>query len=59
MNNLTSVPVALAAKDWKVTPRRIRHLLIAWRLEGRQEANGYWLVSYFPTASPSAAGGRV
>lgn len=58
MNDLTFVPVALAAKDWKVTPRRIRHLLIAGRLEGRQEANGYWLVSY-PYRFTFGSRGRV
>jgi hypothetical protein len=43
---VTFVPVAMAAKDWKVTPRRIRFLLNAGRLEGLQQANGYWVVSY-------------
>ena len=38
------VPVAMAAKDWQVTPRRIRFLLTTGRLEGLQQANGYWLV---------------
>jgi hypothetical protein len=42
----TFVPVAMAAKDWKVTPRRIRHLLTTGRLEGRQQVNGYWEVTY-------------
>ncbi|MGA8864693.1 MAG: hypothetical protein WBM09_13440 [Gallionella sp.] len=40
------VPVALAALDWKVSARRIRVLLAAKRLEGRQEPNGYWEVAY-------------
>jgi len=40
------VPVSFVAKDWNVTPRRIRSLLAAQRLEGRQEANGYWEVAY-------------
>ncbi len=40
------VPVALAAKDWNVSPRRIRFLLASKRLEGLQGANGYWMVSY-------------
>ena len=42
----TGVPVSMAAKDWKVTPRRIRYLLSQGRLEGRQAINGVWLVSY-------------
>lgn len=40
------VPVAFAARDWKVSPRRIRALLAESRLEGRREANGYWEVAY-------------
>jgi hypothetical protein len=40
------VPVALVAKDWNVTPRRIRFLLTTKRLEGLQQPNGYWMVSY-------------
>jgi len=40
------LPVAFAARDWKVSVRRIRALLAAKRLEGRQEPNGYWEVAY-------------
>jgi hypothetical protein len=40
------VPVHLAAKDWNVTPRRIRALLTAKRLQGIRRANGYWEVAY-------------
>ena len=40
------VPVSFVAKDWNVTPRRIRSLLSAHRLEGRQQVNGYWEVCY-------------
>jgi hypothetical protein len=40
------VPVSFVAKDWKVTPRRIRALLAAGRLEGRLQDNGYWEVAY-------------
>lgn len=40
------VPVSFAAKDWNVTPRRIRSLLTATRLEGRRQVNGYWEVAY-------------
>lgn len=52
------VPVSFVAKDWKVTPRRIRALLLGGRLEGRQQANGYWEVCYpyqfiFGTRGPS------
>ena len=40
------VPVSFVAKDWNVTPRRIRSLVAAQRLVGRQGANGYWEVVY-------------
>ena len=40
------VPVSFVAKDWNVTPRRIRALLVATRLEGRRQDNGYWEVAY-------------
>jgi hypothetical protein len=53
------VPVAMAAHDWKVTPRRIRHLLSTGRLEGLQQANGYWMLSPTLTASLSEHGEQV
>jgi hypothetical protein len=40
------VPVSFVAKDWNVTPRRIRALLTAGRLAGRAQLNGYWEVRY-------------
>ena len=40
------VPVSFVAKDWNVTPRRIRALLAAGRLEGRLQDNGYWEVAH-------------
>lgn len=40
------VPVSFVAKAWAVTPRRIRSLLAAERLEGRRGDNGYWEVAY-------------
>ena len=46
INRMHYVPVSFVAKDWSVTPRRIRSLLAAQRLEGRQGANGYWEVVY-------------
>jgi hypothetical protein len=42
----TFVPVSTAAKDWKVSARRIRALLVAMRLQGIRRANGYWEVAY-------------
>ena len=40
------VPVSFVAKDWSVTPRRIRALLSGGRLLGRLQDNGYWEVRY-------------
>lgn len=40
------VPVLFAAKDWKVSPRRIRALLSEGRLLGRLLENGYWEVRF-------------
>jgi len=40
------VPVLFVAKEWNVTPRRIRALLSAKRLVGRRQDNGYWEVAY-------------
>jgi hypothetical protein len=42
----TFLPVSMVAKDWKVSARRIRALLLSGRLKGRQQANGYWEVAY-------------
>jgi len=52
------VPVSFVAKDWNVTPRRIRALLAAGRLAGQVQVNGYWEVRYpylfaFGTRGPS------
>lgn len=40
------VPVSFAARDWKVSARRIRALLADSRLEGIRRDNGYWEVAY-------------
>lgn len=40
------VPVSFVAKDWSVTPRRIRALLAGGRLAGRLQENGYWEVRF-------------
>ncbi|OIQ87535.1 hypothetical protein GALL_305850 [mine drainage metagenome] len=52
------VPVSFVAKDWNVTPRRIRALLSAGRLAGQLQDNGYWEVRFpylftFGTRGPS------
>lgn len=52
------VPVSFVAKDWSVTPRRIRALLASGRLLGRLLDNGYWEVKHpyqftFGTRGPS------
>lgn len=43
---LSFVSVAFVASEWGVTARRVRALLCAGRLAGRQLENGYWEVSY-------------
>lgn len=40
------LPVSLVARDWNVSSRRIRALLVESRLEGIRRANGYWEVAY-------------
>ena len=52
------VPASFVAKDWGVTPRRIRALLMDGRLLGRRLDNGYWEVRFpysftFGTRGPS------
>ena len=42
----TFVPVTTAAKDWKVSTRRIRALLTEGRLQGVRRDNGYWEVAF-------------
>jgi len=40
------VPVSFVAKDWQVTPRRVRALLAEGRLVGQCQPNGFWEVRY-------------
>lgn len=40
------VPVSFVAKDWQVTPRRVRAMLAEGRLLGQLQPNGYWEVRY-------------
>jgi len=40
------VPVVFVARDWGVTPRRIRALLAEGRLSGEQLGNGCWQVRF-------------
>ena len=40
------LPVSMVAKEFGVTPRRIRALLAAGRLFGCKYANGYWEVLF-------------
>ncbi|MDD2721675.1 MAG: hypothetical protein PHH47_10250 [Gallionella sp.] len=52
------VPVSFVARDWGVTPRRIRALLADGRLLGRVLDNGFWEVKFpysftFGTRGPS------
>lgn len=45
-NTQSFLPVSLVAKDWQVSPRRVRTLLAAGRLAGRQGSNGVWEVCF-------------
>ncbi|NNM80450.1 MAG: hypothetical protein HKM01_08360 [Gallionella sp.] len=38
------VPVSAVARDWGISSRRVRVMLVEGRLEGRQLENGYWQV---------------
>ncbi len=38
------VPVSAVARDWGISARRVRVMLVEGRLEGRQLENGYWQV---------------
>lgn len=40
------VSVAVVARDWGISARRVRTMLADGRLVGRQLENGYWEVSY-------------
>lgn len=40
------VPVAVVARDWGISARRVRMMLVEGRLAGRQLDNGYWEVFY-------------
>lgn len=40
------VPVSFVAKEWQVTPRRVRAMLAQGRLLGQCQPNGYWEVRY-------------
>lgn len=52
----TYLPVAMVAKEWQVTPRRVRALLFEGRLKGRQLENGYWEVAYPYTITEGTRG---
>lgn len=40
------MPAAAVARQWGISTRRVRQMLEQGRLEGRQQANGYWEVLY-------------
>jgi len=40
------VPVASVAREWGISPRRVRNMLAEGRLMGRRLENGYWEVYY-------------
>lgn len=52
------VSVSVVARDWNISARRVRVMLVQGRLPGRQLDNGYWEVFYpysyvFGTRGPS------
>lgn len=53
------LPVSMVAKDWSVSPRRVRALLLAGRLAGRQQENGYWEVRYPYTVTEGRRGPQM
>ena len=53
------LPVSLVAKEWSVTPRRVRALLCSGRLDGRQGENGYWEVAYPYTMTEGRRGPQM
>jgi len=40
------VSVSSVAREWGISPRRVRVMLAEGRLDGRQLDNGYWEVNY-------------
>jgi hypothetical protein len=40
------VPVSAVAREWGISPRRVRVMLAEGRLAGRMLDNGYWEVFY-------------
>jgi len=40
------VPVSAVAREWGISPRRVRVMLVEGRLAGRVLENGYWEVFY-------------
>ncbi len=53
------LPVSMVAKDWAVSPRRVRALLLAGRLAGRQLENGFWEVLYPYTITEGRRGPQM
>jgi hypothetical protein len=53
------LPVSMVARDWAVSPRRVRALLLAGRLAGRQQENGYWEVLYPYTVTEGRRGPQM
>lgn len=56
---VTLLPVSMVAKEWAVSPRRVRALLLSGRLEGRQQENGYWEVCYPYTITEGRRGPQM
>jgi hypothetical protein len=56
---VTLLPVSMVAKEWAVSPRRVRALLLAGRLAGQQQENGYWEVCYPYTVTEGRRGPQM
>lgn len=56
---VTLLPVSMVAKEWVVSPRRVRALLLAGRLAGQQGENGYWEVCYPYTITEGRRGPQM
>ncbi len=46
LDTRTVVPVSSVAREWGISVRRVRVMLVEGRLSGRQLDNGYWEVFY-------------
>lgn len=53
------VSVSIVAREWGISSRRIRAMLVDGRLHGRQLENGYWEVFYPYFYAPGTRGPAI